>query len=209
MAFLEVLASEKDKIEAYDWQFLERLNDPSYPSGKKQVALYDIIGDPTPELIFTKDNSKDGLEQAELRIYYYDEGSAIHVYSKDVDALAGGGHKYALFITENGDLYYYESPGIEFPVNTLEKLELQGDSVGPALTYEAKAQTDDTFKYSLNQKELSEADYKKEMAAITGSTKAVLQYNYYQQFLNERELTKTVSFSYDDIVYKIKSALKE
>ena len=166
-AYREVLASRGDELGAVGWQNEYGLgweDGAVNKYGKEPVALANICGDETPELIFTATQTQ---YSAELNIYTYADGEAKCIYSNDEwDMQVAGGERYALFQTGNDDtLYVYSSMGDEqwefkyFPL-------IPGDDgmLVPGETYVLKTQPSEDYEdlireYSLDGNEISEDEF--------------------------------------------------
>ena len=115
-AYKAVLEARGDELSAVTWQ-----NEYGYgweddvrsKYGKEPVALVNICGDETPELIFTATQTQ---YSGELNIYTYADGQARCIFSDgEWDMQVAGGTRYCLFQTEDDDtLHVYTSMGDEY-----------------------------------------------------------------------------------------------
>ena len=115
-AYKAVLEARGDELSAVNWQNEYGYgweDDVQSKYGKEPVALVNICGDATPELIFTATQTQ---YSGELNIYTYTNGEAKCIFSDDEwDIQVAGGTRYCLFQTEDDDtLYAYTSMGDEY-----------------------------------------------------------------------------------------------
>ena len=115
-AYKAVLEARGDELSAVYWQNEYGYgweDDVQSKYGKEPVALVNICGDETPELIFTATQTQ---YSGELNIYTYADGQAKCIFSDDEwDIQVAGGTRYCLFQTEDDDtLHAYTSMGDEY-----------------------------------------------------------------------------------------------
>ena len=104
-AYLDVLTAKREEILGYDWQKGLRYDADIFetvPAGETTgVALADVWGDETPELLFLAAPEQDGLRYvAQLHVYTFDGQIAREILGGvDLDGQVGGGMNYRLFQT--------------------------------------------------------------------------------------------------------------
>lgn len=114
-AYLDELMTHEDSIRRVSWQnkyTIGWLDDISTKYGKEPIAITDICGDDTPELIYLSAKSD---YTADLNILTYEGGSLRTVLSSEnYDIQVAGGARFILFKKNDGkDLYSYFSMGDE------------------------------------------------------------------------------------------------
>ncbi len=116
-AYLGILTGAREKLLGYDWQKGTIFDEDYYMARpvapSEQVALVDVWGDETPELLCVAqaENNGDFSGFAQLRVYTYGEdGGVRELFSTTLDGLVAGGMSYRLFQagTDKG-LWLYEA----------------------------------------------------------------------------------------------------
>lgn len=126
-AYLKLLQEKQKDIEAYTWQVYEEDQDGMPLSVEtKGIALADVYGDSTPELLFIdaeQNDSQGNAIRANLHIYSFQDRKAVEIAKKEnLDYQVGGGTLYNIFLTEKDKRLYLEQ--IEFDAKVTEVLYL-------------------------------------------------------------------------------------
>ena len=112
-AYLTLLKEKQKDIEAYTWQAYEEDKDGAPISVEtKGIAIADVYGDSTPELLFIdaeKNNGEGTAIRANLHIYSFQDGKPVEIAKKEnLDYQVGGGAVYNIFLTEKDKRLYLE-----------------------------------------------------------------------------------------------------
>ena len=126
-AYLTLLKERQKDIEAYTWQAYEEDKDGAPISVEtKGIAIADVYGDSTPELLFidAEENNGEGTAiRANLHIYSFQDGKPVEVAKKEnLDYQVGGGAVYNIFLTEKDKRLYLEQ--IDFDAKETDVLYL-------------------------------------------------------------------------------------
>ena len=126
-AYLTLLKEKQKDIEAYTWQAYEEDKDGAPISVEtKGIAVADVYGDSTPELLFidAEENNGEGAAiRANLHIYSFQDGKPVEIAKKEnLDYQVGGGAVYNIFLTEKDKRLYLSQ--IEFDAKISEVLYL-------------------------------------------------------------------------------------
>ena len=126
-AYLTLLKEKQKDIEAYTWQAYEEDKDGAPISVEtKGIAVADVYGDSTPELLFidAEKNSGEGdAIRANLHIYSFQDGKPVEMAKKEnLDYQVGGGAVYDIFLTEKDKRLYLEQ--IDFDAKETDVLYL-------------------------------------------------------------------------------------
>ena len=126
-AYLTLLKERQKDIEAYTWQAYEEDNDGAPISVEtKGIAIADVYGDSTPELLFidAEENNGEGATiRANLHIYSFQDGKPVEMAKKEnLDYQVGGGAVYNIFLTEKDKRLYLEQ--IDFDAKETDVLYL-------------------------------------------------------------------------------------
>ena len=126
-SYLMLLKEKQKDIEAYTWQIYEE-----NPVGRhlkmetKGIAIADVYGDSTPELLFMDGSQYDeegNAIHANLHIYSFQDGNPVEIAKKEnLDYQVGGGAVYDIFLTEKNKRIYIEHS--EFDARDTEVLYL-------------------------------------------------------------------------------------
>ncbi len=181
-AYREVLASRGDELSAVTWQNEYGYgweDDASTRYGLEPVALVNICGDATPELIFTATQTQ---YSAELNIYTYADGEAKCIFSDDEwDIQVAGGTRYCLFQTEDDDtLYAYTSMGDEYWEYKYFTLTPGDDGqLVQGKTYMLSTQPSEDYEdmieeYSLDGQGISEDEFKAGMNPVLNNMRTIV-----------------------------------
>lgn len=141
-AYLTLLKEKKKDIEAYTWQIYEE-----NPVGRhlkmktKGIAITDVYGDSTPELLFIDGSQYDeegNAIHANLHIYSFQDGKPVEIAKKEnLDYQVGGGAVYDIFLTEKNKRLYIEQS--EFDARDTEVLYLLSASSSFPLEWDKQA----------------------------------------------------------------------
>ena len=126
-AYLTLLKERQKDIEAYTWQAYEEDKDGAPISVEtKGIAIADVYGDSTPELLFidAEENNGEGAAiRANLHIYSFQDGKPVEMAKKEnLDYQVGGGAVYNIFLTEKDKRLYLEQ--IDFDAKETDVLYL-------------------------------------------------------------------------------------
>ena len=126
-AYLTLLKERQKDIEAYTWQAYEEDKDGAPISVEtKGIAIADVYGDSTPELLFidAEENNGEGTAiRANLHIYSFQDGKPVEMAKKEnLDYQVGGGAVYNIFLTEKDKRLYLEQ--IDFDAKETDVLYL-------------------------------------------------------------------------------------
>ena len=126
-AYLTLLKEKQKDIEAYTWQAYEEDKDGAPISVEtKGIAVADVYGDSTPELLFidAEENNGEGAAiRANLHIYSFQDGKPVEIAKKEnLDYQVGGGAVYDIFLTEKDKRLYLEQ--IDFDAKETDVLYL-------------------------------------------------------------------------------------
>ena len=126
-SYLTLLKEKQKDIEAYTWQIYEE-----NPVGRhlkmetKGIAIADVYGDSTPELLFIDGSQYDeegNAIHANLHIYNFQDGKPVEMAKKEnLDYQVGGGAVYNIFLTEKDKRLYLEQ--IDFDAKETDVLYL-------------------------------------------------------------------------------------
>ena len=111
--YLDVLAVYREDILGYDWQTGWVFNEDLYeflPAGElSPVAITDVWGDETPELLFLAANTYDGSRYSTtLHVYGWRDGGVRELASlSGLDSEVGGGGDFRLFHDVDKSLWVY------------------------------------------------------------------------------------------------------
>ena len=126
-AYLTLLKEKQKDIEAYTWQAYEEDKDGAPISVEtKGIAIADVYGNSTPELLFidAEENNGEGTAiRANLHIYSFQDGKPVEIAKKEnLDYQVGGGAVYDIFLTEKDKRLYLEQ--IDFDAKETDVLYL-------------------------------------------------------------------------------------
>ena len=141
-SYLTLLKEKQKDIEAYTWQIYEE-----NPVGRhlkmetKGIAITDVYGDSTPELLFIDGSQYDeegNAIHANLHIYSFQDGNPVEIAKKEnLDYQVGGGAVYDIFLTEKNKRLYIEQS--EFDARDTEVLYLLSASSSLPLEWDKQA----------------------------------------------------------------------
>ncbi len=141
-AYLTLLKEKQKDIEAYTWQIYEE-----NPVGRhlkmktKGIAIADVYGDSTPELLFIDGSQYDeegNAIHANLHIYSFQDGKTVEIAKKEnLDYQVGGGAVYNIFLTKKDKRLYLEQ--CEFDAKDMEVLYLLPASASFPLEWDKQA----------------------------------------------------------------------
>lgn len=124
-AYLELLTARREAIDGYFWQ--------TYGEDARSVALADVYGDDTPELIYIDANVDTGESwKSTLHVVTAIDGAAAELYAADWDYNAGSGMRYTLFLTENDKRLHLFTKSRDEDTRTVYSVLDEAD--GPSLT---------------------------------------------------------------------------
>ena len=141
-SYLTLLKEKQKDIEAYTWQIYEE-NPVGRPISveTKGIAIADVYGNSTPELLFidAEENNGEGTAiRANLHIYSFQDGKPVEIAKKEnLDYQVGGGAVYDIFLTEKNKRLYIEQS--EFDARDTEVLYLLSASSSFPLEWDKQA----------------------------------------------------------------------
>ena len=141
-SYLTLLKEKQKDIEAYTWQAYEEDKDGAPISVEtKGIAIADVYGNSTPELLFidAEENNGEGTAiRANLHIYSFQDGKPVEVAKKEnLDYQVGGGAVYNIFLTEKDKRLYLEQ--IDFDAKETNVLYLLPSSGNFPLEWDKQA----------------------------------------------------------------------
>ena len=141
-SYLMLLKEKQKDIEAYTWQIYEE-----NPVGRhlkmetKGIAIADVYGDSTPELLFIDGSQYDeegNAIHANLHIYSFQDEKPVEIAKKEnLDYQVGGGAVYNIFLTKKDKRLYLEQ--CEFDAKDTEVLYLLPTSGNFPLEWDKQA----------------------------------------------------------------------
>jgi len=184
-AYLDVLKGYQININAYtDWDAMSQ----TFIHGG-QVAIIDVCGDYTPELIFIENGDIDPLRQEakhQLHVWGFDGSSPIHLLQEDF--FSYGVHNYALFITSDQNFYVYIKDGQAaqldhfFTKYTLQ----QGRNLVPETVVKRTSGGTANYSYFEDGKTIRKNDYEDLVNSIVSKANVlILQSNMYSEKTTE------------------------
>lgn len=201
--YLKVLRTNEVYIRDYTWQ-----------QGDGPVALCDIRGNATPELVYLLVHP--GREAAELSslAYGHDYGTPearIALIMTDVlkDPQAGGGVRYCLFTTTSDELYLYKSESGEPWRYTITRLtaDTNPNIIGfiPAEVITRDVYTNEPGspeKYAFEGHEISKDEYDDTTGQIIGDMSAVIVWSGTDDhpIWDKVATVPSLAMSYDDAI---------
>lgn len=178
-AYLATLRENESQIRTYDWQNTIWENDTYSHGTVSPVALADVYGDETPELLFMQVTEGGYSGVANLTICTYEGGEVKTLYNEALDLEVAGGTNYCVFYGKDKSLYIYDSigdEGIEYKYSRLapadgaialaQKLM---HSTYPNETYDAFIDT-----YYIDGDEVSHEDYERVKASYYDNIDKIL-----------------------------------
>ena len=155
-AYLYLLQQNKTEIKNYNWQ------DHADSSASKQVALYDICGDGTPELFYITAGAADAA--AELHICTYSEGEAVEIYKTKIDSTEESSNLgYILFSTKfTREIYLFSGYSEPEETSVYKKLSYQGGKLveKPFISAETSEEDSGSEVYSYKDSSISQKKHK-------------------------------------------------
>ena len=165
-AYLDTLLGRREALLSYDWQrgtVYDAERDVFAPAGETaNVALADVWGDETPELLYLDCTPVNGYRiAAALHVCTYD-GALRELYAKDgMDTGAGGGMHYRLFRTDaDKGLWLYTAEYGEAAYETYTHFAPDGAALAPAEEYTRRSY----YNYS-DEADVPEGAFVEEFAA--------------------------------------------
>ena len=186
--YCDVIMEVQESIDAYDWQTEYGSDKPSRP-----IAVCDIYGDETPELIFLqKADENPYYPVASLTILTYEDHEMKILYSNPVfDSQVGGAMGYYFYQLKGSKKLYAE---VIFGTDGVQEwylaFEEQGDKLVTVELYRHVAKPDyDNIKdavlpfthtyYKNEDQAISKTAYEKAIANIEKKTKNILMFTDY------------------------------
>ena len=141
-AYLSFLEQKEKDILAYTWQrYGEDKDGAPISLETKGIAIQDVYGDSTPELLLMEGShyEQDGKAiRADLHIYTYEKGKMVEIATKEnLDYQVGGGALYKIFLTEKDKRLYLVQT--DYDAENTENLFLLPSSGNLPLTFDLQA----------------------------------------------------------------------
>jgi len=175
-AYLSILQEKSDLIRFPSYTYNGTTH---YPHGRNVVAVVDICGDETPELIFVTvcaQKFDDDLEEyeygADLQVYGYENGKVTQIlYSEDAVAEIGGGADFAAFLGKDNEFYIWFR---HYSGTFYYRYDLRSGYLIPVLVVTATGadgteyyDTEEYAYYDSTGKAISENEYRIKAAELT------------------------------------------
>ena len=161
--YLGIVRNNSADISAYGWGV-----------GDGQVAVADILGDATPELVFLSAGESNAYE-AYLSVFRYENGESQRIYYYLTDISAGSGSYYCLFTTNDGKIYLYSRGPFEERVYSYMELAINDNGelvMASIFSHERTPTSADyttyTHRYWQDGEELDESEYLALEASLLG-----------------------------------------
>lgn len=143
--------------------------------GDGQVAICDIFGDATPEMLYVAQYTN---YEAYLSIYTYIDGSPTRTYYEPIDRVVSSGEFYCLFTTTDGKaILYKRGPG--WPMTrSFEELALVDNQLVVTPLFSRKTTPSEDFStysdvYEQNGTTISESEFAALESQLVGSAKEI------------------------------------
>ena len=141
-AYLSFLEQKEKDILAYTWQrYGEDKDGAPISLETKGIAIQDVYGDSTPELLLMEGShyEQDGKAiRADLHIYTYEKGNMVEVATKEnLDYQVGGGALYKIFLTKKDKRLYLVQT--DYDAENTENLFLLPSSGNLPLSFDLQA----------------------------------------------------------------------
>ena len=209
-AYLGILQENQRYINAYDWQ----RSDPDVTEANlKPVALADVYGDGTPELLFMRGTAGDNNEyyyKANLVVSTYEDGTVKNLYDEPLDVAVAGGTFFCVFAGKDKTLYIYDSIGDEGVDYYYHRLAASGSALAPVENISHSSYpTEDysSFKdtYYIQETEVPQEDYEKIRSAWYDNTASILltSYNDDEFLVGLHRAQGSEALTYDEAVAKL------
>ncbi len=167
-AYYRYLPDHRQAIDAYNWQNIEWTEDGPIYHPDYKVAIADVYGDETPELLYMENYDPDGqgyTSVASLNIVTFEGGEIKTLYSEVLDAEVAGGTSFCVFTVtgKKEPVVYYDIGDEGWTWTYLELTE--GDGVLNAVRKaEMSEYPNEDFSemvktYKLDEKETDEASF--------------------------------------------------
>ena len=210
-AYLGVLQENQHYINAYDWQ----KSDPDVTeANSKPVALADVYGDGTPELLFMRGTAGENNEyyyKANLVVSTYEDGTVKPLYDEQLDVAVAGGTFFCVFAGKDKTLYIYDSIGDEGVVYNYTRLTASGSSLIPAekishSSYPTEDYSSFEDTYFIQETEVPHEDYEKIKSAWYDNTANILltSDNDDEFLVGLHRSQGSEALTYDEAVAKLK-----
>ena len=178
-AYLSVLQENQRYISAYDWQ---RADLDKTEANAKPVAIADIYGDGTPELLFMRGTAGENDQyyyQASLVVSTYEDGTVKTLYDAPLDIQVAGGTCCCVFVGKDKTLYVYDSIGDEGVEYNYSRLAASDGALAPAEKLSHSSYPNDDYTsfvdtYYIDEVEVPREDYEKIRGAWFDNTDKIL-----------------------------------
>ena len=218
-AYLELLLEHRTEILSYDWQkgFDWSGWQPVPLAEATPVAIVDICGDETPELLYfgaMLSETEHYVQGADLYIYGWADGAARLLYSGGLDFQVGGGMFYELFQSgAEKQLWIYHSYGDEWWTTNYYRMALDGAgalTVAETYVYETHPEyTDDGFDRWINEwshdgTEIGGEEYQAFVDGLTGAARWIMHNYTWDEY---DPITDESAMTYDGAVAYLRARL--
>ena len=209
-AYLGILQENQRYITAYDWQ----RSDPDVTEANlKPVAMADVYGDGTPELLFMRGTAGDNNEyyyKANLVVSTYEDGTVKNLYDEPLDVAVAGGTFFCVFAGKDKTLYIYDSIGDEGVDYYYHRLAASGSTLAPVENISHSSYPTEDYSsfedtYYIDETEVSHEDYEKIRSAWYDNTASILltSYNDDEFLVGLHRSQGSEALTYDEAIAKL------
>ncbi|MCR5726493.1 MAG: tetratricopeptide repeat protein [Lachnospiraceae bacterium] len=204
-AYLKLVKKKKSSLDVLyaNW-------DKSAPEVRRQtVAVLDVWGDETPELILAEAKDKNNVYNPiePLTIYTYESGKAKVIFERNVENTDSSDYfiYYDLIYTNDKELYLYEVQGCDRGIGTWSHLFINGKKTEKIIMtevdgYEAAENLYNTY-YNEKHKKISEKKFNKWKSVFDESVKCSI-------FSNTSGYGDPIGMNYDEALSFLKNYKK-
>ena len=175
-----------------------------------KIAVADICGDRTPELLFVAREYRDSVYFYNLYVWGYDNGAICLLDSKYMGAEVGGGGNFGVAGLRGGRLLTYDSNGDEGWWGTYEVFELLDGSLTSTLALDFSSlpqyQYDNYWEmpfidtYYKNGAEISEREYRNEESSLFSAIETPLLTPYFGEGEFYDRFSGDIAMTFDEAV---------
>ena len=210
-AYLNVLQENQRYINAYDWQ---KADLDVTEASLKPVALADVYGDGTPELLYMRGTAGENNEyyyKANLVVSTYEDGTVKTLYDEQLDVAVAGGTFFCVFAGSDKTLYIYSGIGDEGVEYNYTRLAASGSALAPAekishSSYPTEDYSSFVDTYYIEGAEVPHEDYEKIKSAWYDNTAFILltSFNDDEFLVGLQREQGSEALTYDEAVAKLK-----
>ena len=188
-AYLDVLKKYEGYIKSWEErikEYNERYEDKEYLSDERQIAITDINGDGTDELLFvanTDAQTHEGWEEyvKDLYIFTLHNGQASKILQETIYTEAAGGYRYLILKTTDNQLVVLDTGIDEFEDCSMDRYSIQGNNLNKEshheLFYNPYPYGDEPM-YSINmdgeETTVTESEFESTMQSLSKDFETVL-----------------------------------